>query len=45
MISNNWIKSWVRKKIRYYEMYLKHNPDSPIRNEVEENIRILKDLI
>jgi len=45
MISDTWIRQWVKKKIEFYETYLKKNQKSPIKSEVEENIRILKELI
>ena len=45
MIVNEWIKNWVKKKIGYYETYLKDHWDSPIKEEIEESIRILKELI
>ena len=44
-MSDNWIKNWISKKIKYYENYLNKNHNSPIKNEVEESIRILKDLL
>lgn len=45
MITDNWIKKWVKKKIKYYESFLKNNNGSPIRNEVEESIKILRELL
>ena len=45
MMSDAWIKKWVIIKIKYYRNYLKNNQDSPIRNEIKESIRILKELI
>jgi len=45
MIMNAWIKSWVQKKISFYESYLKDHKNSPLKKEIKESIRILKDLI
>lgn len=45
MILNDWIRKWVKIKIKYYEMYLKNNLDSPLRKEVEEYISSLRELI
>ena len=45
MIVNQWIKKWVKKKIEFYETYLEQHKSSPIKEEVEESIRILKELI
>jgi|GEM_PF-5757085 len=44
-MSDDWIKSWVIKKIKYYENFLKNNNNSPIREEIEEGIKILKELL
>ena len=44
-MSDDWMKKWVTKKIKYYEKFLKNNQKSPIRNDVEEGIQILKELL
>ncbi len=45
MKSNNWIKSWIKEKINYYENFIKNNPDSNLTKEFSEGIKILKDLL
>ncbi len=45
MSSNGWIKKWIKMKIKYYKTYLKENQDSPLKEEVKESIRILKELV
>ncbi len=45
MHSNKWMKKWIREKIKYYESLLENNPDEKFRAEIEEGIRILKELL
>ncbi len=45
MKNNNWIRSWINEKIKYYESFIKNNPDSALKNEFSEGIKILKDLL
>jgi hypothetical protein len=45
MRTNNWLRNWVLKRIRYYESFLMKNPNSFLRNEIAETIKHLKDLV
>ena len=44
-MSDNWMRKWVKKKIQHYEGFLKKNQNSLIRKEIEESIKILKELL
>lgn len=45
MRTNNWLRNWVLKRIRYYEGFLMRNPGNALRKEIAETIRHLKDLV
>ncbi|MBN1899173.1 MAG: hypothetical protein JW827_10370 [Spirochaetes bacterium] len=45
MHSNKFMKQWIREKIKYYESLLEDNPDANFRAELEEGIKILKELL
>jgi hypothetical protein len=45
MVSRHWIKNWVKKKIEFYQEYLKNNENTPLKSEIENNIKTLKELI
>jgi len=41
----NWIQGWIKKKIEIYEKYLNDENCKYDKEELKENIKILKDLI
>ncbi len=45
MKDNNWIRKWITEKIKYYESFINNNPDSNLRKEFEDGIKILKELL
>jgi hypothetical protein len=43
--TSKWMKRWIEEKIKYYESLLQNAPDEKFRQELEEGIRILKELL
>ncbi len=45
MDSDKWMRKWIREKIKYYESLLKDSDDQKFKAEIEEGIKILKELL
>lgn len=41
-MDNNWIKHYIKEKIHYYKKYLSKNPHSVLKDEIENNLQMLK---
>lgn len=45
IMKSNGLKRFTKERIRYYEKYLKKNPDSKLRSKFEAGIQELKSLL
>ncbi len=40
-----WLNKWIQKKIVYYERFLQNNPECKYAKQIEEGIKILREML